>query len=213
MHCIAKARRCTMQTNDNTRRALARFALVTAAAIAAAGVWASNRPEQGLLLDAQTWRDEVLTATTEPWPADGWYRLVAQDDGVDVRAVRPTARQAIPADAVYFRLRGTTLKTGLRTSEQGQEQWGQPQPGRYSLHVDEVDAGVQYAIGYGGHTYTYLVGPRGVQTRVAAVADLDGDHQPDFLVHVCDRAVYLLLSSRAEPGANLPTAELPADGC
>lgn len=202
-----------MQMNDTTRRALARFALASAAAIAAATVWASNRPEQGLLLDAQTWRDEVMTASTGPWPADGWYRLVTQEDGVDVRRVKPTARQAIPADAVYFRLRGTTLKTGLRTSAREQEQWGDAGPGRYSVRVDEADAGVQYAIGYGGRSYTYLVGPRGAQTSVAAVADLDGDNQPDFLVHVCGQAVYLLLSSRAEPGANLPTAELPASGC
>lgn len=202
-----------MQTNDSTRRALARFALVTAAAVAAATVWASNRPEQGVLLDAQTWRDEVVPASTVPWPADGWYRLVTQEGGVDVRAVKPGPRQPIPADAVYFRLRGTALKTGLRESQRGLEQWGDAQPGRYSLHVDEVDAGVQYAIGYGGRTYTYLVGPRGAQTNVAAVADLDGDGRPDFLVHVCGESVDLLLSSRAEPGANLPTAELPASGC
>ena len=204
-----------MQSNPTTRRALARFALVAAAAIAAATVWASNRPEQGLLLDAQTWRDEVVPAssTSMPWPGDGWYRLVPQDEGVDVRRVKPAARQAIPADAVYFRLRGTKLKTGLRTSERELEQWSDAQPGRFSVRVDEVDAGVRYAIGYGGRSYTYLVGPRGAQTRVAAVADLDGDGRPDFLVHVCDRALYLLLSSRAEPGANLPTAELPANGC
>lgn len=202
-----------MQMQPATRRALARFALVSAAAIAAATVWASNRPEQGVLVDAQTWRDEVVTASTGPWPADGWYRLVAQDDGVDVRAVKPAARQAIPADAVYFRLRGTALKTGLRSSERDLEQWGAPQGGRYSVHVAEVDAGVQYAIDYAGHSYTYLLGPRGAQTRIAAVADLDGDGKPDFLVQVCGQALYLLLSSQAQPGANLPTAELPADGC
>jgi hypothetical protein len=202
-----------MQTNPATRRALARFALVTAAAIAAATVWASNRPEQGVLVDAQTWRDEVVAANDQPWPADGWYRLVADDEGVDVRKVKPTARQAIPSDAVYFRLRGTALKTGLRTSERDLEQWGTPDDGRYSIDVSEVDAGVQYAIRYAGHSYTYLLGPRGAQTSVAAVADLDGDGQPDFLVHVCGQAMYLLLSSRAQPGANLPTAEVPINGC
>ena len=37
-----------------TRRACARFALVAIAGCAAAALWASGGPEQGLLLEAQT---------------------------------------------------------------------------------------------------------------------------------------------------------------
>jgi hypothetical protein len=201
-----------MQTKNTTIQALARFALVVAAAIAATALWAQSRPEQGLLLDAQSWQEEVTATSSRPWPVDGWYRLLKQDDGVEVRAMTPTQRQAIPADALYFRLPGTTLKTGLRSSQRDLEQWGKPNPGRFSLRVEEVDAGVQYAIGYGGQTYTYVLGPRGAQTSVAAVADLDGDSQPDFLVDVDNQGTYLLLSSRAKPGFNLPTAELPIHG-
>ena len=206
---------------NSTARALARFALVTAAAAAAASLWAQNRPEQGLLLDAQTWQEEVVTASTGPWPAKGWYRLVSTPEGVAVASVKPSDRQAIPADALYFRLPGTTLKTGMRTSYRDLEVLRPPQIGRdhelslgkrFTLRVEEVDASVRYEIGYGPHTYTYVVGPAGSSTSVRAVADLDGDGRPDFLIEVEGQATYLLLSTRAQPGMNLPTAEMPADG-
>ena len=204
--------------NPTTTRALARYALVAAAAAAAASLWAQNRPEQGLMLDAQTWSEEVAVASTGPWPADGWYRLVASDDGVEVRSVKPTDRGAVPQDALFFRLKGMTLKTGTRPSQSQLEilhRANAPTPaGRFSLQVAEVDASVRYEIGYGGHSYTYVVGPAGASTRVRAVADIDGDGRPDFLVDVNGLATYLLLSSRAQPGLNLPTAEMPAfDGC
>ena len=48
-------------------------------------------------------------------------------------------------------------------------------------------------------------------TGVRAVADLDGDQQPDFLVEV-DDATFLLLSTHARPGPNVPTAEM-GGGC
>jgi len=201
-----------MQTRNPTAPALARFALVAAAALAATALWAQSRPEQGLLLDAQGWQEEQMATTPRPWPVDGWFRLLKQDDGVDVLAVKPTQRQAVPADALYFRLPGTRLQTGFHASQRELEQWGEARPGRFSLRVEEVDAGVQYAIGYGGQTYTYVLGPHGAQTSVDAVADLDGDGQPDFLVDVVDQGTYLLLSSRAQPGFNRPAAELPAHG-
>src|SRR4051794_40116266 len=100
-HCH-QARRSTMKT-QTTRRAVARFALVAAASIAAASLWAQNRPEHGLLLDAQTWQQEVTVAAAGSWPSQGWYRLLPLEQDVEVRAVRPGERQAIPADALYFR--------------------------------------------------------------------------------------------------------------
>ena len=75
---------------------------------------------------------------------------------------------------------------------------------------------MEYAIGYGGQSYSYVLGPFDASaTAVRLVADLDGDALPDFVVDV-DAATYLLLSTRALPGPNLPTAELWAradDGC
>ena len=201
------------------RSALVRFAMVAAASAAAASLWAQNRPEQGVLLDAQAWQEEVATASPVPWPAAGWYRIVARDEGVEVRSVKPSDRGAVPADALFFRLPGTTLKTGLRTSYRDKEVLGSartrrdhaPSLGRrFTLRVEEVDAGVRYQVGYGGHDYAYLVGPKGSTTSVRAVADLDGDSRPDFVIDVDGLATYLLLSTKAQPGLNLPTAEMPA---
>lgn len=211
-----------MQTRPTTARALFRFALVAAATTAAAALWAQNRPEQGLLLDAQTWNEEVVTASTGPWPEDGWYRIVTSEDGVEVRAVKPSDRATSHADALFFRMKGTKLKTGMRPSYRYMEVLQQPRVGRdhelslgmtrFSIRVEEVPAGVQYAIGYGGHTYSYMVGPQGSSTSVRAVADLDGDARPDFVIDVNDDMTYLLLSTKAQAGMNLPTAELPAHG-
>ena len=187
---------------NRRNKALVQYALVAAAALAAASVWSQNRPEQGLLLDAQTWQEEVMTASTGDWPRDGWYRIVAQDRGVEVRAVRPGEGGTVASDALYFRLPGTALRQGLRAGYDG----------RYTLRVDEVAAGLQYAIGYGQVTYTYLLGPNGTQSSVRAVADLDGDSRPDFVVDT-EEATYLLLSTQARPGLNVPTAEIAFHGC
>ena len=206
----------------STRRALARFALVAAASIAAASLWAQSRPEQGLLLDAQAWKEEVAVASPVPWPADGWYRILVTEQGVDVQGVKPGDRQPVPPDAIFFRLQGAALKTGLRTSYRDLEVLRPARMGRdhelslgkrFTVRVEEVDASVRYQIGYGAHEYTYVVGPKGASTSVRAVADLDGDSRPDFVIDVDGLATYLLLSSRAQPGLNLPTAEMPADGC
>lgn len=201
-----------MTRRNTLPRALARFALVASAALAAASLWAQTRPEQGLLLDAQTWQEEVVTAATGPWPEQGWYRIVAGMQGVEVRGVKPTDADAAPADALFFRLRGTALKTGMHANQMPLEMLAPAAAGRFSVQVEEVAAGVQYTIGYGGHTYTYLVGPTGASTNVRGVADLDGDGRPDFVIDVEGETTYLLLSSQARPGPNLPTAELPAHG-
>jgi len=206
-------------TRTGLRRAVLRFALVAAASAAAATLWAANRPEQGLLLDARTWQDEVAAASTGPWVADGWYRLVVRDEGVDVRPVRPSDRDTIPRDALFFRLPGTPLVTGQRPNLRALEVAQPPRlgrghalslAGRFSLQVQDVPAGLRYQIAYDGRAHDYLLGPRGAGSRVRAVADLDGDGRPDFLVDVEGRATYLLLSTRAQPGPNLPAAEMPA---
>lgn len=209
---------------SSTFQSFCRFAAVAAACAAAASLWAQSRPETGLLLDAQTWQEEVVTATTGAWPSDGWYRIESRDRAVEVRAVRTSDREpeAPVADALYFRLPGTTLKTGVRTGYRYPAVLEQPAAGkhyelalggtRFSLRVDRGTEGMQYVIGYGGQVYSYLLGAPEAHTGVRAVADLDGDRQPDFLVEV-DDATFLLLSTRARPGANVPTAELAGAGC
>ena len=209
-------------TSRKTLAAVAKFALVAAASAAAASLWAQVRPETGLLLDAQTWREEVVTASTGPWPEQGWFRLVPQDRAVDVRSVKPgDPDQAVAADALYFRLPGTELKQGRRAGYRYPERLQQPRMGvdhelmlgdtRFSLRAGYVDQGIEYAIGYGGETFRYVLGGAGADhTVVRAIADLDGDRQPDFVIDV-DQGVYLLLSTRAQPGRNGPTGQYVED--
>jgi hypothetical protein len=202
-------------------RALRSFVFVAAASFAAASIWASNRPEEGYLVDAEMWQDEV--SASAHWPADGWYRIQRDDRGVDVRTAQPGDATTDAADAVYFRLPGTTLRAGLRATLRSAAVLEKPTLGtdyelalgrtRFALRVESVVKGMQYAITYGGQTHVYVLGPfDATATSVRAVADLDGDGMPDFLIDVED-ATYLLLSTRAQPGANLPTAELWAKGC
>jgi hypothetical protein len=224
MASIVNARRSTMESSPNTScRGLFRFVLVVAASAAAASIWAQTRPADGFMLDAQTWQQEVSAASPVPWPADGWWRLVPQDKAVDVRAVKPGDTESGLGHALYLRLPGATLKQGLRRAYAYPQVLHRPQLGaeyeltlgavRFNLRVEEGVKGMEYAIGYGGQTYTYVLGPAGAaRTGVRAVADLDGDARPDFLVDV-DDATYLLLSTQALPGANFPTAELLSGGC
>jgi hypothetical protein len=216
-----------MSTAKNTTlRALRDLGLVAAASVAAASIWASGLPEEGLLLDAEMWQEEVGAARNEHWPTDGWFRLVPQGRGIEVSQVQPSQPVAPAADALYFRLPGTQLKQGLRNAYRGtvlqQPRLGQDYEltlgqSRFGVRVESGVKGMQYAISYGAQTYTYVLGPfDATKTSVKHIADLDGDAQPDFLIDVgedFDTATYLLLSTRARPGANLPTAELWAKGC
>ena len=209
-------------SNLQLLRALRNFVLIAAASVAAASIWAANRPEEGYLVDADMWQDEVATGNSH-WPTDGWYRLLPQDRGIDVRTAQPGDARNDAADAIYFRLPGTTLRQGLRTTLRSGAVLANPKFGtdyeltlgktRFGLRVESEVKGMQYVISYGGQTHTYVLGPfDATSTSVRAVADLDGDGLPDFLVDV-DEATYLLLSTQARPGANLPTAELWAKGC
>jgi hypothetical protein len=214
-----------MQAKTNTTlRALRDLALLAGAGLAAASLWAGGL-QQGYIVEADTWQQEVQHAGTAPWPQDGWYRLVPQQRALEVRAVKPTDSGDVPANALYLHLPGAPLMQGLRPVYASPSALQQPEFGqdyelafagkRFALRVDDVAKGMQYTIAYGGHTYTYVLGPfDATTTSVRLVADLDGDGQPDFLVQV-DGTGYLLLSTRAVPGANLPAAELFAspDGC
>jgi len=201
-----------------TTRALVRFALVVAASAAAAALWAQNRPAEGYMFDATTWRQETGTARPVPLPAQGWWRLAPQERAIEVRTVRPGDGSIVPADALYLHLPGAALKAGARRVYPYMQVLHEPTLGadyelalgstRFSLRVENVAKGMEYTIGYGGHTYSYVLGPfDGARTGVRAIADLDGDAAPDFLIDV-DHARYLLLSTQARPGYNLPSAEL-----
>lgn len=76
--------------------------------------------------------------------------------------------------------------------------------------------GANYTIEYGGQVFNYNLGGYGWDSRVLAIADLDGDSKPDFIVAVSvSNGSYeaVLLSSTARPGTNVPTASLRGQGC
>ena len=207
-------------------RALRDLAAVAAASLAAASIWATGLPEEGFLLDAQAWQEQVVDAAGSRWPADGWVRLLPREDAIEVQAVRP---DAVPPPepqphALYARLPGSALQVGTHPLYRWLDRIAAPRAGteyelslgrtRFALQVDGGAAGVQYAIHHGGETYRYVLGPPEAEgTTLRAIADLDGDARPDFLVDVGGQALYLLLSSRARPGLNTPTAQLWMDGC
>jgi len=212
------------QTGFRSTRAAGQLAAVAGAALLAATAWASGVQEEGYLLDASLWRSEVAQSRSGHWPEGGWYRLVPGDKAVEVRIADP--RKAPPEDdaAWYVRVPGVALKTGARPLYRMTAAVAQPTPGReyqlmlgrtpYAFTVDDAGGALAYTIRYGGREHTYRLGMPGTPTRVRAIADLDGDAFPDFVVDAGE-ATYLLLSRPAQPGLNAPTAELWAahEGC
>jgi hypothetical protein len=90
------------------------------------------------------------------------------------------------------------------------------QNGLRTSHGSAYGSGARYLIEYDGETYEYLLGEFGWSSRIEAIADLDGDGKPDFIIKVDgnnsgDEVV--LLSSRARSGRNAATARLHVTGC
>ena len=76
--------------------------------------------------------------------------------------------------------------------------------------------GAQYTIEYDGKKYQYSLGEFGWDSTITAIADLDGDGKPDFIISVGgNNSGYeaILLSSMAKPGRNAATASLRSMGC
>jgi hypothetical protein len=207
----------TQQNPTSHRGALAGFGLVVAGATLAASTWAAGVKEPGFMFDDRLWREEVAGCGDE-WEDEGWFRMTLGDDAVRVTAARPAAREReAAAESIYVHVPGTTLHEGVRLNYLFDRAGLRPTIGQiyemsmgrtdFSFAVDSSGRGTQYAIEYGGATYTYLLGLPAASTRVHAIVDLDGDRNPDFLVEVGDE-FFMLLSSHARPGSNLPSAQL-----
>ena len=203
-------------------RPLASFGAFCTAATLAASAWAAGLHEEGFILEAPAWRHEVASVPSPDWPVDGWYRLTPSGKSIEVRAVKPSeAEGGDPDGAVYVRVPGAPLKEGLRARYRFSSQALRPQVGheyqlllaktRFSFTVESDGVGTHYNITYGGQTHSYLLGLPAAATTIQAIADLDGDTMPDFLVEVGDDT-FLLLSTQARPGSNLPSAQLWALG-
>jgi hypothetical protein len=204
--------------NAITARALRNLAAVWTAAALAASAWASGIHEDGYILDAADWRSEVARVPSPDWPVDGWYRVAPGRKSVDVRAMKPAeADGKDPEGALYVRVPGVRMPEGPRAKVRFASDVLRPKVGheyqlalgetRFSFVVHSDADGTSYEITYGGAVHSYMLGLPAAATRVHAIADLDGDKLPDFLIEVGDET-YLLLSTQAQPGGNLPSAQL-----
>jgi hypothetical protein len=208
--------------NRITARALRDLAALWTAAALAASAWAGGIHEDGYILDAPDWRSEVARVPSPDWPVDGWYRVAPGRKAVDVRAMKPSEADGTDPDgALYVRVPGVRMTEGACAKVRFASNVLRPQVGheyqlalgdmRFSFVVHSDRDGTRYDIAYGGAMHSYMLGLPAAATRVHAIADLDGDRRPDFLVEVGDET-YLLLSTQAQPGGNLPSAQLWAVG-
>lgn len=77
-------------------------------------------------------------------------------------------------------------------------------------------AGAHYVLAMGGTTYEWLLDGFGWDSEVQYAGDIDRDGKPDLIVYVNGNSSgtwYVLLSSQAKPGMNLPAAQLTGAGC
>lgn len=156
-------------------------------------------------------------------------------------AAQPSTRFEAMAEAIdtqYMRVPGVKMVEGRRSTVKFSKGVLRPKLGHdYSLKQGDLEfslrvqnglrnnqgkpygEGALYTISYGGQAYNYLLGQQGWDSTVQAIADLDGDGKPDFLIHVNasnGSEEFLLLSGQAKPGQNPPTAKLSSlfeDGC
>jgi hypothetical protein len=203
------------RTHSNLR-ALAQLALLWAFALAAASAWAAGLPDD---MPADAGCPGAMLAGGSA----GWYRLTPGEHSIDVHAMaRSAAADSEPDGALYVRIPGAQLKEGPHRQYRHLQKVAQPKTGKdyqltfgktpFSFTVASDAAGTQLTVGYGGQMHDYLLGLPAAATRVDAIADLDGDGMPDFIVEVGDDS-YLLLSTQAHPGANRPSAQLVGCGC
>ena len=159
-------------------------------------------------------------------PTDGWYRVTDKGGALQVLAVAapvsaPGEEEAEEIDTRYIRVPGARIAEGrLPTAADtgivlapglnrafNFELAGTP----FTLTVRN---GLVYTVATGEDSYSFYVdGGMSEEGEVLAVADIDSDGKPDFILRVGDREL-LLLSSFANPGLNPPAAVLVMhDGC
>jgi Ca-activated chloride channel family protein len=76
--------------------------------------------------------------------------------------------------------------------------------------------GAHYVIEQGGNKFEYVLDGFGWDSEVQYAGDIDRDGLPDLVVYVNGNSAgtyYVLLSSEAKPGMNVPAAKLTASGC
>lgn len=160
-------------------------------------------------------------------PADGWYRVTDKDGALQVQAVAapvsvPGEEEAEAIDTRYIRVPGARIAEGrLPTVAQASRVLAAGDNRAFQLALAgtpftlTVRNGLVYTVAIGEDSYSFHVdGGMSAESELVAVADIDSDSKPDFILRVGDREL-LLLSSFANPGLNPPAAVLVihTDGC
>lgn len=159
-------------------------------------------------------------------------QLAAPEDWAEQERV-----SAANYNVYYLRVPGTSLRTGAAPAYRFRNGTPRLRPildHRYELTLgtqafaftvrnglrgrngEAYGSGAQYTIEFDGKTFEYSLGEFGWDSQVIAIADLDGDGKPDFVISVGgNNSGYeaILLSSVAKPGANPATASLRSVGC
>lgn len=159
-------------------------------------------------------------------PADGWYRVTDKDGALQVQAVAaplpaPGEEEAEEIDTRYIRVPGARIAEGrLPTAADAAIVLTPGLDGAFHFELAgapftlTVRNGLVYTVATGEDSYAFHVdGGMSEGSEVLAVADIDSDGRPDFILRVGDREL-LLLSSFANPGLNPPAAVFVMhDGC
>lgn len=149
-----------------------------------------------------------LQAPAQDIPADLYVRVPGvawKAASVPIQRFRNGTTSLQPELGYRFQMRlgdtpyAFTVQNGFRTAD------GRP-----------YGSGVQFTLEFDGQRFEYDLGGYGWDVTLRALGDFDGDGRPDFLFSIGgsnSSHEALVLSSRARPGTNPPTAYLTGVGC
>jgi hypothetical protein len=189
-------------------------------------------------------RESVLLPTKGALQKPAFLKSIVDQIELNGTANNTNALQAViaaqTADAgniLYVRMPGVTIKPGTSLTYRFKNGTSSLRPKldfRYELMLGSqpfafrvqnglrtqtgtvYGDGAQYTIEYDGKTFEYSLGQFGWDSTIQAIADIDGDGKPDFIISVGGtNSGYeaILLSSHAKPGKNPASASLTSTGC
>jgi hypothetical protein len=169
-----------------------------------------------------------------------WLKKIVRQIPLENTASNSSSEQTAEQEydsSMYLRVPGTSIKTGklpmyvfkngtsslnpeldyaYRLNFNGQAFGLRVQNGLKGQNGAPYGEGAYYFIDYAGKKFEYALGYFGWTSRVVGISDIDGDGYPDFIIEIegsNSGATFILLSSRAKPGKNRPTASLNFWGC
>ncbi len=185
---------------------------------------------------------DVAVAPSKKGQAPDFLRsIIRQQENVEPATpaeTTPPEASAEQTSAIYLRVPGASLHAGsvpVYLFKNGSSHLNPKLDNRYELTLGAqpfafsvqngqrskngtpYGDGAHYRIEYDGQAYEYDLDGLGWDSHIAAIADLDGDGKPDFIVYVgsgSGTTEVILLSSKAKPGKNPPSASLAImEGC